>query len=67
MKLEEINVRCAHCGKESRQKFIFSSSSFGAMDLVTRPAPPARKFHSLGIQARPPCGFWPPGVSGVEN
>lgn len=67
MKLEEVNVRCAHCGKESRQKFIFSSSSFGAMDLDTRPAPPARKFLSLEIQRCPHCGYCAPDISEGEN
>ena len=48
---------CAMCGAESEHMVISSTSTFGSMDLDTRPAPLAR--HTLGqqIQRCPECNY----------
>lgn len=50
-------VHCGVCGKRSEQMIISSTSSFGAMDLDTRPAPLARFNLPHEIQRCPSCGY----------
>ena len=55
--MEPQAIRCGVCGSESEQMIIGSTSSFGAMDLDTRP-PPLKRFNlAQEIQQCPSCGY----------
>ncbi len=55
-KIKLITVKCAHCGKESEQTTVYSSSSFGSMDLDTRP-PMSDMTLQYEVQECPHCHF----------
>ena len=56
-KIKLKKITCAHCGKESEQYVVLSSCSFGAMDLDTRPAAPARFNLQYEVQECPHCHY----------
>ena len=49
--------KCMHCGCEKEYNVMGSTSSFGAPDLDTRPAPLARNTLEYGIQRCPKCNY----------
>lgn len=53
---------CAVCGTSSEHMLISSTSSFGSMDLDTRPPPLARDTLSQEIQRCPDCGYCAPDI-----
>lgn len=55
--IKQNNVRCAVCGEENIVKVLCSTSSFGASDLDTRPAPLARYAFGMHIQQCTHCGY----------
>ncbi len=48
---------CGVCGRESEQPVLTSTSSFGPVDLDTRPSEPARSALWLQIQTCPVCHY----------
>ena len=52
-----IQSKCAICGKTGEQNVLLSVSSFGYMDLDTRPASPMRDHLSVSIQECPCCHY----------
>ena len=65
-KIRTITVKCAHCGKESEQQIVLSSSSFGSMDLDTRPPMSAMTLQHE-IQECPHCHFCNNSIDNAEN
>lgn len=55
--ITEKNIKCAHCGKESEQTVIISTSAFGSMDLDTRPPMMARGLLPFEVQECPHCHY----------
>lgn len=55
-KIKSEKKVCAHCGKESEQSVVYSSSSFGSMDLDTRP-PMSKMTLQYEVQECPHCHF----------
>lgn len=64
IKLEKLI--CAHCGKESEQTTIYSSSSFGNMDLDTRP-PMSDMTLQYEVQECPHCHFCNNTIADATN
>ncbi len=64
MRIIEKKIVCAYCGKESTQKVLLSYSSFGPMDLDTRPAPNGRRVLPYKVQECPHCHYC---NSNIEN
>lgn len=58
---------CAVCGLTSEHMLISSTSSFGAMDLDTRPPPLARDTLAQEIQRCPTCGYCAPDISEMTD
>ena len=58
---------CAACGETSEHMLISSTSSFGSMDLDTRPPPLARDTLAQEIQRCPSCGYCAPDISDVTD
>lgn len=58
---------CALCGKASRQEIIYSTNSFGSMDLDTRPPEMKRSTIDTDIQRCPHCGYCSPDISTLKE
>lgn len=56
-KLSKEIIKCAFCGKESEHEVFLSSSSFGGMDLDTRPTQFGRDNFNYEIQECPHCHY----------
>lgn len=65
-KFKTITVKCAHCGKESEQQIVYSSSSFGSIDLDTRP-PMSAMTLQYEVQECPHCHFCNNSIANAEN
>lgn len=65
-KIKTITVKCAHCGNESEQQIVLSSSSFGNMNLDTRPPMSAMTLR-YEIQECPHCHFCNNSIANAEN
>lgn len=65
-KIKLIKVKCAHCGKESEQTTVYSSSSFGSMDLDTRP-PMSDMTLQYELQECPHCHFCNNTIADATN
>lgn len=65
-KIKLITVKCAHCGKESEQTTVYSSSSFGSMDLDTRP-PMSDITLQYEVQECPHCHFCNNTIADATN
>lgn len=65
-KIKLITVKCAHCGKESEQTTVYSSSSFGNMDLDTRP-PMSGMTLQYELQECPHCHFCNNTIADATN
>ncbi len=55
--LASIDATCGICGARSQQTALGSTSSFGPVDLYTRPAEPARSSLPYWLGACPACGY----------
>ncbi len=65
-KIISTKIICAHCGRESEHYILLSSSSFGAMDLDTRPAAPARHNLQYEVQECPHCHYCNDNIGNSE-
>lgn len=61
--LGSLNVRCRHCGANSEQTVMVSTSTFGAPDLDLRPAEMKRSSMAAWLQLCPHCGYCVPHIS----
>lgn len=55
--MREITIRCAVCGKKSKQMVLSSFSTFGEPDLDFRPAPMLRATMKYWLMECPSCGY----------
>ncbi|MDD4843884.1 MAG: hypothetical protein PHU31_06085 [Anaerotignum sp.] len=55
--IKEITIRCAVCGKKSRQIVLTSYSLFGEPDLDFRPPPMLRATMKYWLMECPSCGY----------
>lgn len=65
-KIKLVKLNCAHCGKESEQTTVYSSSSFGSMDLDTRP-PMSDMTLQYELQECPHCHFCNNTIADATN
>lgn len=63
MRTNEVVVKCACCGKESKQKQICDCVAKGYMDLDTRPPEERRSALELEIQECPECHYCSEDIS----
>lgn len=50
-------IRCGHCEKQSDQRVIMSTNSFGSPDLDLRPPEMQRSTMPMWVQQCPHCGY----------
>ncbi|MEM3650434.1 MAG: hypothetical protein QW831_06905 [Candidatus Jordarchaeaceae archaeon] len=60
---EEVEKKCALCGKKSKQIAIISTNTIGSPDLDTRPSESARSTLPYWIEFCRECGFCAPDIS----
>ena len=64
--IEIATVRCAVCGRESRQKLLRGVRQSGPPDLDLRPAEMARSTMQHWLQQCPACGYAAPRIDEAE-
>lgn len=67
MQINEINVTCACCGKQSAQKIITDCVARGYMDLDTRPPEERRSALEHEVQECPECHYCSEDISSPLN
>ena len=63
----EIDVTCAVCGMKQTVQEMGSTSSFGAMDLDTRPPPLRRSTMHLWVHECGECGYVAPELGAAAE
>jgi uncharacterized protein (DUF2225 family) len=66
-RLTKIEITCAICGKQSEHTVMSSTSEFGARDLDSRPADPARWSMSWWVRECPNCGYASQNLDKAKN
>jgi hypothetical protein len=64
--VEEVNMTCAICGRQSPQTIVQSTSYFGSPDLDLRPPPLKRQTMKYWVRECPHCGYVAADISRAD-
>ena len=64
--ISQFQVRCSHCGFESKQNILTSSGEYGYRDLDLRPSEMVRSTMGMWLQECPSCGLVAPELENSE-